>query len=276
MDCDQSTVSTYRLPKPTVYGANREAPMSEPDGSHSDGGEDERGTWPAARETLRELDPEFIDRYEALTSHAMADSPLDEKTVELVALASHAACTTVYKPEIRRYTGRALDAGASVEEVLGTLEMVSAIGVHSVTEGVPILADEAGLPTDVDEATRETQADLQSRFEAQRGYWDELWDQVVQIDHDYFEAYLDFSSHPTEVDHIDPLLRELVIIAADASANHLYLPGLRIHIRNALDFGATREEVMSAIEIASSIGVNTVSSGLPILVEEAQARGMLD
>lgn len=242
----------------------------------SDGGDAERGTWPAARETLRAMDPEFVDRYEAIASRAMSDSPLDEKTVELVALASHAACTTVHEPEMRRYVGRALDAGASVEEVLGTLEMVSAIGVHAVTEGVPVLADEAGLPTDVDDETRAKREELQSRFEDQRGYWDELWDQVVQIDHDYFEAYLDFSSHPTEVGHIDPLLRELVIIAADASANHLYLPGLRIHVRNALDFGATREEVMSAIEIASCIGVNTVNEGLPILVEEARERGLLD
>lgn len=235
-----------------------------------------RGTWPEARELLGEVDPAFVDRFEDLASHSMEGGPLDEKTAELVALASHAACTTVYEPEMRRFVGRALDAGATVEEVLGTLEMISAIGVHAVTEGVPVLVDEAGLPEDVTDEDRETQAALRSRFEEERGYWDELWDQVVRIDHDYFEAYLNFSAHPTETDLLDPLLREYVIIAADASTNHLYLPGLRIHVRNALAYGATREEIMSVIEIASCIGVNAVSGGLPVLVEEARRRGLLD
>ncbi|WP_411968896.1 carboxymuconolactone decarboxylase family protein [Haloferax sp. YSSS75] len=237
----------------------------------------ERGTWEAARDLLSELelDPAFVERYEALASHPM-DGPLDEKTAELVALASHAACTTVYEPEMRRYVGRALDAGASVQEVLGTLEFVSAIGIHAVTEGVPVLVDETSLPTDVDDAEREKQAELRDRFESKRGYWDELWDQVVQIDSEYFEAYLEFSSHPTEAGLLTPLQREFVVIAADASANHMYLPGLRIHIKKALDYGGTREEIMAVMEIASAIGANTVSAGLPILVEEARARDLLD
>lgn len=243
----------------------------------SNEGSDDRGTWPAAKALLEEhdLDPGFADRYETLLERSAA-GPLDEKTVELVGVAAHAACTTVYEPEMRRYVGRALDAGASVEEVLGTLEFVSAIGVHAVTEGVPVLVDETGLPEEVDETERETKAELKERFTSKRGYWDELWDQVLEIDHDYFEAYLEFSAHPTEAELLTPLQREFVVIAADASTNHIYLPGLRIHIKKALDYGATREEIMAVIEIASCIGANTVSSGVPMLVEEARDRGLLE
>lgn len=233
-------------------------------------------TWPAAKETLRELDPAFVERYETLAGHPMEDGPLDEETTELVALATHAACTTTYGPETRRFIGRSLDAGASVREVLGVLEMISAIGVHAVTEGVPVLVDEAGLPEDTPEAERVEQGRLQERFVEKRGYWDELWDQVLQIDHEYFGAYLEFSAHPTEVEFLDPIQREFVIIAVDASTNHLYLPGLRIHIRNALEYGATREEIMAVIEIASTVGVNAISNGLPILLEEAGKRNLLE
>ncbi|USZ73606.1 carboxymuconolactone decarboxylase family protein [Natronosalvus halobius] len=223
---------------------------------------------------LAEIDPEFLDRYDEIASHPM-DGPLDEKTAELVALASHAACTTLYEPGIRRHVGRAFDAGATVDEVMDVIEMISAIGVHAVTEGVPVLVDEAGLPEDAVEAELEKQEQLRDEFEAERGYWDELWDQVLRIDHEYFEHYLNYSAHPFKSGPLDPMVREFVIIAADASTNHLYLPGLRIHIRNALGHGATREQVMAVIEIASVIGINTVTESLPIVLEEAAARDML-
>lgn len=224
---------------------------------------------------LRELDPEFLARYEEMASHPMRDGPLDPMTVELVALASHAACTTLYEPGIRRHVGRAFDEGATVEEVMDVIEMISAIGVHAVTEGVPILVDEAGLPEDFSEAELEEQDRYQAEFEEERGYWDELWDQVLQMDHEYFKHYLNYSAHPFKTGPLDPMVREFVIIAADASTNHLYLPGLRIHIKNALGHGATREQVMAVIEIASVIGVNTVTGSLPIVLEEAADRNML-
>jgi len=229
----------------------------------------------AVWDRLEALDPEFLARYEELAAHSMRDGPLDPKTVELVALASHAACTTLYEPGIRRHVGRAFDEGTTVEEVMDVVEMVSAIGVHAVTEGVPVLVEEAGLPEEFTEAEREEQERLKAEFEDERGYWDELWDQVLQIDSGYFEAYLNYSAHPFKNGPLDPMVREFAIIAADASTNHLYLPGLRIHIRNALGHGATREQIMAVIEIASVIGVNTVTESLPIVLEEAAERDML-
>lgn len=223
---------------------------------------------------LADIDSEFLDRYEELAACSMRDGPLDAKTVELVALASHAACTTLYEPGIRRHVGRAFDEGATIEDVMDVIEMISAIGVHAVTEGVPVLVDEAGLPEDVTEDEMKRKDRLQAEFEDERGYWDELWDQVLQIDDEYFEAYLNYSAHPFKTGPLDPMVREFVIIAADASTNHLYLPGLRIHIRNALGHGASREQIMAVIEIASVIGVNTVTGSLPIVLEEAADRGL--
>ena len=50
-------------------------------------------------------------------------------------------------------------------------------------------------------------------------------------------------------------MRELIYTAFDASATHMFEPGLRQHIRNALALGATREELMEVLELASGIGV---------------------
>jgi alkylhydroperoxidase/carboxymuconolactone decarboxylase family protein YurZ len=225
---------------------------------------------------LAELDPEFLARYEELAARSIRDGPLDSKTAELVSLAAHAACTTLHGPGIRRHVGRAFDEGATVPEVMDVLEMISSIGVHSVTEGVPLLVEEAGLPDDATESEQAEKERIKEAFEADRGYWDELWEELLQLDHEYFEAYLNYSAHPWRNGPLDPVVREFVVVAADASTNHLYLPGLRIHIRNALDLGATREEVLAVIEIASLIGVTTVTESLPIVIEEANRRGLID
>ena len=67
---------------------------------------------------------------------------------------------------------------------------------------------------------------------------------------------------------LEPKVKELIYTAFDVSATHLYEPGLRVHIRNALALGASREEIMEVIELASVIGMHSCAVGVPILIEE--------
>ena len=94
--------------------------------------------------------------------------------------------------------------------------------------------------------TNERKKELRDAFIDARGYWNEFWDALLDLDEDFFEAYTRFSSVP-------------------------WLSGLRQHIRNALDYGATREEVLEVIELASVIGIHSCTVGVPILVEELAA-----
>ena len=57
-------------------------------------------------------------------------------------------------------------------------------------------------------------------------------------------------------------------IAIDAATTHLYEPGLRIHIQNALKLGATTEEIMEVFQLTSVLGMHTCTVGVPILIEE--------
>ncbi len=66
---------------------------------------------------------------------------------------------------------------------------------------------------------------------------------------------------------LEPRHKELIYIAVDASATHLYLPGLRQHIRNALGHGATREEILEVFELVSVLGIHACTEGAPILAE---------
>ena len=94
---------------------------------------------------------------------------------------------------------------------------------------------------------------------------------TLLLDAEFFAAYTEFSSVPWLSGTLEPKVKELIYTAFDVSATHLYVSGLRQHIRNALDYGATREEVLEVIELASVIGIHSCTVGVPILIEELAA-----
>lgn len=114
----------------------------------------------------------------------------------------------------------------------------------------------------------ERQRQLRERFVDERGYWNPFWDSLLDLDPDFFEGYLAFSGAPWRSGPLDPKVKELIYIAVDSSTTHLYEPGLRQHIRNALAHGATKDEIMEVLELTSAIGIHTCLLGVPILVDE--------
>src|SRR3954454_19933144 len=67
---------------------------------------------------------------------------------------------------------------------------------------------------------------------------------------------------------LDPKLEAFLRLAIDVSATHLYRPGVRQHIRRALDLGATRAEILEVITLMSVVGIHAPATELPILEEE--------
>jgi alkylhydroperoxidase/carboxymuconolactone decarboxylase family protein YurZ len=68
-------------------------------------------------------------------------------------------------------------------------------------------------------------------------------------------------------------LVELVGLAVNAACTNLNPEGTRRHIRGALDAGATRDEVLMVLKMASVMAIHSCSLGAPILLEEAKAAG---
>ena len=67
---------------------------------------------------------------------------------------------------------------------------------------------------------------------------------------------------------------ELISIAVNAACTNLSAEGTRRHIRGALEAGATREEILMILKVASLLSIHTCSLGAPILLEEAKAAGV--
>jgi len=222
-----------------------------------------------ALQALREVDPEFVARFTELAEVPRRSTVLDPKVKELVSLAVDAAATHMYVPGIREHARRAIDLGATREELLEVLQLTSTLGIHATTVGVPVLVEALGereaAPPD------ERRQALKADFEAKRGYWHDFWNGLLELDPDFFEAYVGFSAHPWEHGVLEPKVKELIYTAFDASATHMYVPGLRQHIENALAYGATPAEVMEVFELASTIGIHGYLAALPIVLEELEA-----
>ena len=121
--------------------------------------------------------------------------------------------------------------------------------------------------------TDDRRRELREAFIEARGFWTPLWEGLLDLDPDFFEAYLNFSSVPWRNGPLEPKVKELVLLAMDAAATHLFEPGIRQHVRNAIGHGATREELMEVLELTSTLGIHACNIGVPILVEELEAAG---
>jgi len=67
---------------------------------------------------------------------------------------------------------------------------------------------------------------------------------------------------------------ELVGVALNAACTSLNPEGTRRHIRGALAAGATRDEIVVILEMASVLSIHSCSLGAPMLLEEARAAGI--
>ena len=61
-------------------------------------------------------------------------------------------------------------------------------------------------------------------------------------------------------------------MAVNAATTHLYAPGVRRHMRNALNHGATPQEIMETIELTTFLGIHSCNLAVPILIEELALR----
>lgn len=123
------------------------------------------------------------------------------------------------------------------------------------------------------ENLNERQKKIREDFTRERHYWDEeLLGSFLRMAPDYLEAYLNYSAVPWKIGVLPPKVRELIYIAINASTTHLYAPGIRRHVKNALERGATKEEIVEVMALASALGSHSFTVGLPVLEEELKKR----
>lgn len=98
--------------------------------------------------------------------------------------------------------------------------------------------------------------------------WNPLWSTLAEWDADFLEAYLWLRNVPFRKGPLPRKVKELILLAINAATTHMYAPGVRRHIRNALKAGATRNEILETIQLTTVLGIHSSNLAVPILAEE--------
>ncbi|MET8878645.1 carboxymuconolactone decarboxylase family protein [Nocardia sp. NPDC004604] len=101
--------------------------------------------------------------------------------------------------------------------------------------------------------------------------WNPLWDKLFEWDPEWTEQFMSMGSLPIHRGVLTPQFVELLSIAVDAACTHMYSPGVRRHIRAALELGVSRAEILAVLELTSVLGIHACNVGVPILAEEFDA-----
>ncbi len=222
---------------------------------------------------MLKIDPEFVAAYLGLYLVPWKKSHLSPKFTELCYLSINAAATHMNVSGILPHVKAALDFGATPAEIMEVLELASTLGIHAMNIGGAMLVEvleERGrtAPTPL----TDYQEGLKAEFTENRGYWHDFFNEMLELDPEMFAAYTEFSSVPWRTGTLTPAEKELIYISFDIAATHLYVPGTKLHIRNALNHGATVEQILEVMEIASVIGIHAVTTAIPIIAKELADR----
>jgi alkylhydroperoxidase/carboxymuconolactone decarboxylase family protein YurZ len=231
----------------------------------------ESGPWDPALEQLRQWDPDCAAACAKMTTNPWSAGILPRKFVELVSVALNAACTNLNPDGTRRHIRRALDAGASREEILFVLKAGALMSIHSCSLGAPILLEEATAAEAKPAPKSPAPTPACDKMRA-LGQWNTAWDPFYSLDPIWTDEFFATATGMYAKGVMPPKQIELLSAALDASYTHMYAPGTRRHIKAALKLGATMEEIMEVLKLCVVQGVQACNLGVPILAEELTAR----
>jgi alkylhydroperoxidase/carboxymuconolactone decarboxylase family protein YurZ len=107
------------------------------------------------------------------------------------------------------------------------------------------------------------------------GPWDSAVDQLREWDPKWADACVKMTTNPWTNGVLSHRFVELVSLGLNAACTNLNHDGTRRHIRAALEAGATRDEILTVLKMASVMSIHSCSLGAPILIEEATAAGKI-
>ncbi len=204
---------------------------------------DNSGPLDAAASALRAWEPGWAGAYLRVATDPWHANVLPRKLMELICIGLNAACTNLNRDGTRRHIRRALEAGATREEILLVLKCATVMAIHSCSLAAPMLLEEAKSLGVAPKPKQDVETPACDRMKA-IGQWNVAWDPFRDLDPGWTDAFITAGSDVYTSGVLPAKDIELLSVAFDASFTHMYAPGTRRHIRAALQAGASIEEVM--------------------------------
>jgi alkylhydroperoxidase/carboxymuconolactone decarboxylase family protein YurZ len=122
--------------------------------------------------------------------------------------------------------------------------------------------------------TSDKKMDAKADSSRETGPWDDVLATLREWDPEWAETCAKMTTNPWRSTVLPRKTLELIGVALNAACTNLNPEGTRRHIRAALRAGASREEILMVLKMASVLAIHSCSLGAPILLEAAKAAGV--
>lgn len=226
-----------------------------------------RGYWHPFHQGLLEMAPEYLAAYLSYQNAPAKAARLEGKVIELIYIAVDASVGHLYVDGIARHIDGALQKGATREEVLEVIQLAMLTSHNSISMGVSILIDELASDGYAEAPLAPDSQAAKDAYIRAVGDWPTYGDRLLQLAPDFARAYLAYAEIPHRRGPLPPKIREFIGIALQAFPGAPQPKRLRDHIRRALDFDATPEEIVDVLALSSSIAIHTCTVAVPLLAK---------
>jgi alkylhydroperoxidase/carboxymuconolactone decarboxylase family protein YurZ len=224
-----------------------------------------RGYWADDWQLILELAPEIMAAYTDLSAYSWEHGSLDAKTREFMYIATTASVTHIHPIGIETHGRNAVAAGATAQELVTLLALVSGIGMAGYRLAVDVLEELEPGSTAIAPCTDERFAELRDRFEQVFGVWEEEAESAIRADPDFFAVFLQWAGAARLSGVLSPRVVALVSIVVNAEITHLDRRTLRREIRAARALGVTPAEILEVCSMTSGVSVHSLTVGVPII-----------
>ena len=208
----------------------------------------ERGYWRPWNETLLREQPDFLLAYARYAGHPSRTGPLSTRMVELIYVALDASSSHLFESGLRIHMQKAIDVGASHQDIFDVLHLVAEQGLACVLESIHLLAEETGGVTNQHHPNTAEHA----------------WDWLSRHDPLYAELTRAFCQNNYSNEGLALSERCLVQIALHACFTAFNPVALRSCIRQGIEHGLTTAQMLQAIQLGAHLSVHGTALGTQV------------
>lgn len=114
-------------------------------------------------------------------------------------------------------------------------------------------------------------ATLRDLVDDRLGGWNAVWESELRERPDYLESIAGLHGAPERIGALAPSTRALIRLALDAAVSHLHAAGMERAMRDAIEAGASVQEIFETLMVSATIGVHGMNAD--VLAEVLAERG---
>ena len=224
---------------------------------------------------LAQLDPRAHGNLIGFLEIFQTGGRVPERLMHLIWIGVDLVVTHLHEIGVNNHVLGALESGGTVAEIIEVMEIASTVIDVSLATAYPIIFEEAeaaGIATpDRRRPLTKDEETLSAQLVAKLGFRPAWLDLALRASPKFVRNYVALSHATGTTGALDPKSRAFIFLAIYSSPALNRPEQIREHSRRAIELGATTEELLDIVQLASGIGVHAMMTGVPPL---ANAKGL--